>query len=217
MPEVCVVVGAGPQLGTAIARRFGRGGYRVILVARGVDRLVTACASLSADGVDAHWRAADASDPEALAATVSDAAHGLGPVDVLVYNAATTASPGSASAIPLDTMRRAMAINVLSPIAVLQSVFPGMRERGRGTVLTTGGSFGLEPSPDYVQLGTGKAALRNLTFSVAKEVAPWGIHAAMITIGAVIASGTDHDPDGIAERYWDLHRQNKPWEREVQI
>jgi NAD(P)-dependent dehydrogenase (short-subunit alcohol dehydrogenase family) len=217
MPDVCVVVGAGPQLGTAIARRFGRGGYRVILIARRADRLAAACASLSTNGVDAHWRAADAAEPEALAATVSDAADALGPVGVLVYNAATTASPGRASEVAIDTMRRAMAINLLSPIAVLQSVLPGMRTRGRGTVLITGGTFGLEPSPDYVQLGTGKAALRNLTFSLAKEVAPWGIHAAMITIGAAIAPGTDHDPNGIAERYWDLHRQNKPWEREIQI
>src|ERR1700722_12926816 len=66
-----LLVGAGPGLGTAVARRFAEGGYRVTLVARSADGLGELADSLADTGAQIDTISADASDPDALGARMS--------------------------------------------------------------------------------------------------------------------------------------------------
>ena len=82
-----------------------------------------------------------------------------------------------------------------------------MREAGHGTILFTGGGFAHEPSAPYASLSSDKAALRNLTYSLAQELGGYGIHVATVTVYGFLQVGTHFDPQRIAETYVQLHRQ----------
>src|SRR4029079_12082764 len=81
-----VIVGAGPNLGAAVARRFGREGMAVGLIARDRARLDALAAELAATGLAVDVAAADIRDPAALAAAIGELAERLGPVEVLEYS-----------------------------------------------------------------------------------------------------------------------------------
>ena len=81
-----VIVGAGPNLGAAVARRFGREGMPVGLIARDRARLDALAAELTATGLTADVATADIRDPGALSAAIGALAEHLGPVEVLEYS-----------------------------------------------------------------------------------------------------------------------------------
>lgn len=213
--QVCAVVGAGPGLSQAVARRFAREGFRVALLARRPEALEGYVAELRAAGADAHGFAADAGDPASLQAAFARAAAQLGAPEVLVYNAAALV-PGVPSALDPHALLDQLKVNVVGALVSAQQVIPAMRERGRGTILLTGGGLALNPQPQYAALALGKAAMRNLCFSLAFELEPEHIHVATVTVGGYIQPGTRFDPDDIAAEYWRLHTQPEgEWEREV--
>jgi short-subunit dehydrogenase len=211
---VCAIVGAGPGIGMALARRFGRGGCMLALVGRDEGALQGRAGELQADGLSAFAFPADAADPEALRGALSAAKMALGPPSVLIYNAVavTRAMPSDlAPARLIDDLK----VDVGGALAAVQAVLPAMREAGRGTILVTGGGFAFEPMPALASIGVGKAALRNLAFSLAGELAGENIHVATVTICGMVAPGTDFDPARIADAFWELHDQpREAWERE---
>ncbi|GAB5466994.1 MAG: SDR family NAD(P)-dependent oxidoreductase [Rhodospirillales bacterium] len=200
---LCIIVGAGPGLATALARRFGAGGYRVGLVARRAAALEAQVAELRGADIEADYRVADAGDARALRAAISELEARLGPCSVLLYNAAVLRSQG-----PLDldvtTLRAELEVNLVGALVAAQAVAPGMVARGRGALLFTGGGLSLEPYPEWTSLALGKAALRSLSLSLYKELAPQGLHVAVIAVCGIIAPGGPFDPDAIAETYWRL-------------
>jgi NAD(P)-dependent dehydrogenase (short-subunit alcohol dehydrogenase family) len=211
---VCAIVGAGPGIGMAVARRFGRGGRLLALIGRDEGALQVRAGALQAEGHAAFAFPADAADPQALKAALSAAKLGLGPPDVLVYNAVsvTRAPPSDLAAEDLVADFRA---GVAGALTATRLVLPGMRQAGRGTVLFTGGGFAFEPAPALASVGVAKAALRNLAFSLAAELGEAGIHVATVTICGMVQPGTAFDPERIAEAFWDLHAQpREAWERE---
>src|SRR4051794_14132935 len=83
---VLLVIGAGPGVGGAVARRFGRAGYDVALVSRDPGQLEELGGSLQGEGITAGWSDLDITDPEAFRAAVDRfAAHG-GRIDALHFN-----------------------------------------------------------------------------------------------------------------------------------
>src|SRR4051794_18185070 len=80
------VIGAGPGLGAAVARRFGREGFDVALVSRDQERVNALAADLAGQGIEARGFAADVRDPSALAAALDAADATLGPIEVLQYS-----------------------------------------------------------------------------------------------------------------------------------
>src|SRR5580658_7874118 len=82
-----LLVGAGPGLGMAVARRFATGGYRVTLVARSTDSLGDLADSLADTGAEIDTIAADASDPEGLRARMTELYAEQGAPGVIIYNA----------------------------------------------------------------------------------------------------------------------------------
>ncbi len=106
--------------------------------------------------------------------------------------------------------------NLFGAILLTQAVLPKMRERGSGTLLYTGGGFGIDPSTTFTSHSVGKAALRNYVLALHKELTPEGIHAATVTITRPVREGTEFDPDDIAAHYVALHTETPPdWRWEI--
>lgn len=217
MSKLAVIVGMGPGVSAAVARRFGREGYAVAAVARRAEALNEQVAALVAAGVKARGYTADAADPASLGAALARAAADGGAPEVLVYNAAGVRYKPLAG-LTAEELNADLRTSVGGALAAAQAVLPAMRAAGRGTLLFTGGGFAFEPMPALASLGAGKAALRNLAFSLHAELKDSGIHAATVTICGIVKAGTPFDPDKIAESYWALHAQAAgSFEREVQF
>jgi NADP-dependent 3-hydroxy acid dehydrogenase YdfG len=196
-----VIVGMGPGMGMALARRFGREGHRLGLLARRADALQALVDQLKAEGLDVHGHAVDAGDPAAVKKTLAHAEP-----EVLIYNASIfrEATPSRLDPEELVTEFRAMAAGFLASV---QAVLPGMKKRDKGTILLTGGGSALTPFASGASLSVGKAAQRSLLLSLAQELGGTGIHAATVTICGMIQEGTAFDPQKLAEQFWQLHAQ----------
>ncbi|MEU7295852.1 SDR family NAD(P)-dependent oxidoreductase [Streptomyces exfoliatus] len=208
-----LIIGAGPGIGQAVARRFAREGLPVALIARTKETVLAAAESVGSPGVRAIPLIADATDETALRAALDTAAGELGEPDVVVYNAAVI-RPDAVGELPLRDHLDTYAVNVLGALTAAAHLLPGMARRGRGTFVVTGGMP--EMKSRYVSLSLGKAGVRALVELLDAEYGPSGVHVATVTVGGPVAPGTAYDPDDIAEHYWRLHTQPRgQWEREV--
>ncbi|MFX8782095.1 SDR family NAD(P)-dependent oxidoreductase, partial [Acinetobacter baumannii] len=90
-------------------------------------------------------------------------------IDVLIYNAAglTMSVP---TALSPEQLSADLNVSVVSALAAARVVAPSMIAAGRGSILVTGGGFALRPMAAMTSLGIGKAAVRNLAFSLAEEL-----------------------------------------------
>ncbi len=196
-----VIVGMGPGMGMALARRFGREGHRLGLLARRADALQELVDQLKAEGLDVHGHAVDAGDPAAVKKTLSHANP-----DALIYNASIfrEATPSQLDPEVFAAEFRAMAVGFL---AAIQAVLPSMKAKDKGSILLTGGGSALSPFASGASLSVGKAAQRSLLLSLAQELGDTGIHAATVTICGMILEGTAFDPVKLADHFWQLHAQ----------
>ncbi|HMR63289.1 MAG TPA: SDR family NAD(P)-dependent oxidoreductase [Anaerolineae bacterium] len=214
-PKICVVVGAGPGLGLAVARRFGLEGYHLALVARRAEALAEYVTEFGQAGLKAQAVAADAADFASLRWAMAHIQEQWGDPEVLVYNPVAIHG-GQPSTLDPDDLIADFRVNVAGALVCAQAVIPAMKAAQRGTLLFTGGGLALNPYPDYASLAVGKAGLRNLAYSLGAELAPDGIQVATVTIAGFIQPGTHFDPALIAEKYWALHQQ-PPGQREREI
>ncbi|MEU7833740.1 SDR family NAD(P)-dependent oxidoreductase [Nonomuraea sp. NPDC049129] len=208
-----VIIGAGPGIGQAVARRFAREGLPITLIARSEQTLRAVAEAVAPSGVPVVTREADSTDQAGLNAALDQAVSQHGVPDVVVYNAAIiqTDAPGELS---VRGHMEAWAVNVVGALNAAAHVAPAMAARGSGTFLITGGMP--EPKPQYVSLSLGKAGVRALVTLLDEEYGPSGVHVASVTVAGPVAPGTDFDPDDIAERYWQLHTQPRHrWQQEV--
>ncbi len=212
---LCTIVGAGPGVSLAVARRFGREGFRIALIARRENALADYQVELATAGVESFGFAADAGDARSLRGAFERIANQLGPTAVLVYNVAANA-PGSPSTLDGERLVEAFRSNVVGALVASQQVIPQMQTTGSGTMLFTGGGLALSPWPQAAALAVGKAGLRNLVYSLAAELEPAGIHVATVTIAGMVQPGTEFDPERIADVYWQLHSEPRgKWQREI--
>jgi short-subunit dehydrogenase len=211
-----LLVGAGPGLGVAVARRFASGGYRVTLVARSTDRLTDFAGILAGTGAEISTIAADASDPEGLGARMRELYAGDGAPGVIVYNAVMGA-PDRLLSSTAAHLQAAYAVDVIGAIVVVQAAAPAMRAAGSGTILVTGGGFADHPIPALASVSLGKAALRSAATMLGADLEPDGIRMATLTIAGQIVAGTSFDPERIAERYWEVVHVDGPWQAEFRF
>ncbi len=211
-----LLIGAGPGLGQAVARRFATGGYRVTLVARSSDRLSDLAAALRDTGSTIDTVAADASDSEALRAQLSKLYGEIGAPGVIIYSAAAGA-PDKLLESSVEHIQTAYAVDVIGAIVAAQVAVPAMRSARSGTIIVTGGGFADHPVPVLATLSLGKAALRSAATMLAADVEPDGIRVATLTIAGQIVAGTAFDPKNIAERYWDIVNSNDSWQPEFRF
>jgi NADP-dependent 3-hydroxy acid dehydrogenase YdfG len=201
-----VIVGAGPNLGLAVARRFGREGFAVGLISRTESRLVELGAQLQLDGVTSAGAAADIRDSDALAGAIKKLADELGPVEVLEYS--PLPAPEFMKPIletTVDDLRGPLEFSVLGAAAATQAVIGPMREAGRGTILFTTGGAAVNPYPARAGVGVsfaGEVAYARMLHDALRDE---GVHVAHVAIAGRIAPGADNEPDDIAEVLWTHH------------
>ncbi len=211
-----LLVGAGPGLGMAVARRFAEGGYRVTLVARSTDGLAQLSDGLADTGAQIDTIVADASDPEALGARMAELYSEHDAPGLIIYNAVMGA-PDTLLKSSVEHLQTAYAVDVISAIVVTQVAAPAMRAAGAGTIIVTGGGFADYPIPALATVSLGKAALRSAATMLGADLEPDGIRVATLTIAGQIVAGTAFDPEKIASRYWEIVNSGGPWQAEFRF
>jgi len=206
MRPACLIVGAGPGIGQSVALAFAREGYDIALASRHVERLRPFQPALEKAGAASRVYGVDAGDEPSLRQLFAAVRKDFGDPDVLVYNPAAH-GVGKPTALNSEQLAADFRINVTGALICAQEAAVEMKNRGRGTILLTGGGFAHEPAANYTSLSLGKAALRNLTYSLAQELGAYGIHVATVTVYGFVQSGTHYDPARIAEAYLRLHKQ----------
>ncbi|MFI7272944.1 SDR family NAD(P)-dependent oxidoreductase [Streptomyces sp. NPDC049879] len=200
-----MVVGAGPGIGLAVARRFAREGYAVGLVARRAETVRDTAAALGGlGGGPVATATADATDETALRAALDSLTGALGTPHTVVYNAALI-RPDAIGDLSLREHLDAWAVNVGGALVTAAHLAPAMAERGSGSFLVTSGMP--KAKPEYASLSLGKAGVRALVSLLDGTYGPAGVHAASIRVDGPVAPGTAFDPDDIAAHYWRLHTE----------
>lgn len=199
-----VIVGAGPGVSAGIAGKFGSNGFEVILLARRQESLDLQVSELKKKSIEAHGIPADASISESIIAAFNQIKTDYGIPEVLIYNAGSN-TINNPSVLSRKDLLNDFNVNVAGALISSQQLIPDWMQRKKGTILFTGGMLALNPVASRASASISKAGLRNLTFTLADELAPYGIHVATVTIGGVVKPGTFFDPDLIAESYWELY------------
>jgi short-subunit dehydrogenase len=213
-----VIVGAGPNLGLAIARRFGREGLAVGLVSRTQSKLDDLAGQLEADGISAAGAAADIRDAAALTGAITTLAERLGPIEVLEYSPL----PAREFMKPIletsaDDVRGPLEFSVIGAVAATQAVLGPMLEAGRGTILFTTGGAAINPYPERAGVGISFAGEVAYARMLHEELAGKGVHVAHTAIGGSIARGGDHEPDDVAEVLWRRHTERDGFQARLGI
>ncbi|MFI9460856.1 SDR family NAD(P)-dependent oxidoreductase [Streptomyces xiamenensis] len=226
MSQVITVFGAGTGLGASVARRFGREGFRVALVARRRERLDALVDRLATEGIEAAGFTADLSRPAGVPALIADIRDRFGRIDVIEYGPlGTEQSFTPAARVDAAVLERSLPVFLLTPVEVVRAVLDEWTERGDGAFLMTTGSTAVHPVPGLSGLAPVGAAARNYLYSLHAELADRGIYAGTLSVGASIAHSELHelhaaagavpvvDPDELAGIYWDMYTRRDRVER----
>jgi NAD(P)-dependent dehydrogenase (short-subunit alcohol dehydrogenase family) len=217
-----LIVGAGSGLSASVARLFAREGMRISLAARQTGKLSDLCREIGARAY-----ACDATDEDQVRGLFQQVQEHSGAPDVVVYNASARARGPFLDLAPAD-VQRTLITSAFGAFVVAQQAVRRMLPNHHGAILFTGASASIKGYPQSAPFAMGKFALRGLAQSMARELAPQGIHVAHFVIdGAIRNPGRveppDHpdsmlDPDAIAANYLHVLRQPRSawtWEMEL--
>ena len=221
---VALVVGVGPGLGAALARRFAKAGMAVAIARRDADKLKVLAAEIGG-----HAYACDVADPVSVEALFESVERGLGAPQLVAFNAGAYMRGGILEIKPED-FERCWRIGCMGGFLVGQAAARRMVPAERGTILFTGATAALRGSAGFANLAVPKFGLRALAQSMARELGPKGIHVAHVVIDGQIAGerpgyrpeerGADAvlSPDAIAEAYYQVHLQPRSaWTQEIDL
>jgi len=175
--RTAVITGAGRGIGAAISLGLARAGADVILVARTAAQLAQSADAISArTGSGVRTVVADLGD-DGERERALDEILALGPVDILVNNAATVEPLGPTATVGAQQLRQALEINVIAPIIVGSRLAQGMAGRGWGRIVNVSSSVVAHPA---LMIGgnpytTTKAALEGHTRNLAAELDGTGV------------------------------------------
>jgi NAD(P)-dependent dehydrogenase (short-subunit alcohol dehydrogenase family) len=225
---VAAVLGVGPGLGAALARRFAQG-YAVAINARSAEYLRSLAGEIRAAGGQVFEAPADLGDRTQVEAVFKSIRERLGPPEVLLYNAGS-GTWGTITDITPEQYETAWRVNAYGAFLSAKAVAPDMIARGRGVMLFTGATAGMKAGPKSVAFGPAKFALRGLAQSLARDLGPKGIHVAWINVDGVIDIPGRRErlpqlkeedllkPAAIAETYWHLaHQDRSAWTMELEV
>ena len=204
-----LIVGAGPGLSASLARLFAREGFNVALAARNPDKLQGPGLALKCD-------ATDAAQVEAAFDAVEKK---WGVPDLVVYNASYR-TRGSIEQLQPKEVEKTLSVSAFGGFLVGQAAAKRMLARGSGAIFFTGASASVKGYPESAPFAMGKFALRGLAQSMARELAPKGIHVAHFVIDGRIGAPQDSllHPDEIAKSYLALYRQHRSaWSWELEL
>src|ERR1700722_16290426 len=214
-----LIVGVGDGLRAPAARLFAPNGMQVALASRNPDRL----AALAREAAAATF-ACEAAEPEEVGGLFDAVIATQGVPDIVVYNASARAR-GPVAELEPEAVARAIAVSAYAGFLVGQQAARNMLPRGSGAILFTGASASVKGYPLSSAFAMGKFALRGLAQSMARELAPQGIHVAhFLTDGGIRRTARQApadkpdrmlDPDAIAASCWhvvQLPRSAWTWE-----
>ena len=191
--QVALITGGGRGIGRATALALSRHGVKVAVAARSRDELDETVRLVAAQGGRAIAFALDVTDASAVEDTVSETERRLGPIDLLMNNAAMTGAADDGWALA-DDWWRVIEVNLRGPCLCARAVLPGMVARRRGRIINVSSNAGVRPTPPYSAYSTSKAALIRLTDSLAEMTADQGICVFGISPGMVKTAMTDAMP-----------------------
>jgi len=219
MSKTFLSIGSGPGIGFATALRFGQAGYDVVLSSRDGSRLAEQAKELSGLGINVRTVTVDASQSAAVAELVEGLGESLAVLHynaaVLHYDASQNLMSRSIDAESVESLETDMQVNVTSALVAVQSALPALRANGKGSVLLTGGGFGVYPTGDFLNLSIGKAAIRAATQALFPALKAEGIHVASVTVSTLVSPDSP-EAQGVADAFWNLHTQDKDqwdWEQ----
>ncbi len=221
---VCAVVGVGPGIGAALARRFSVAGYRVALLARRAEFSRDLAAKLG----DARSYECDVTDSSAVDAAFDAIRRDLGEVDVLAYNAGSGVF-GTVEDISAADLENAFKVNTVGAFLASRQVIPAMKRSGHGSIVFIGATASRRGNVKTAAFAPAKAAQRSLAESMARHLWPAGIHVALIVVDGVVDLARTRErmpgkpdsffvaPDGVAETAFRLTEQHRTaWSFEVE-
>jgi NAD(P)-dependent dehydrogenase (short-subunit alcohol dehydrogenase family) len=220
--DVALIVGAGKGLSASLARACAKRGMKVAVAARNTEKLA---ALVAETGAKAY--ACDASQPPAVQALFRAVEADLGVPALVVYNASARAR-GPFVELDPASVAKALEVSAYGGFLVAQEAAKRMLPLGRGSILFTGASASVKGYAQSAPFAMGKFALRGLAQSMARELAPKGIHVAHFVIDGGIRQPGDAraergpdgflDPDAIAQTYLQIHEQPRSaWTWEVEL
>ena len=230
--KAVLVVGAGDYLGSAIARRFAREGFHAVGTRRRGD-LSAFVEAVEAEGGEATGIHSDARDEEEVISLIERIETDIAPIEAFIFNVG-----GNVRFSVLETTsrvyRKVWEMCAFAGFLNGREVAKCMVERGHGSILFTGATASVRGASGFAAFAGGKHALRALAQSMARELAPQGIHVAHVVIdGAIDTKWTREmfpdwfesrpadgvmQPDDLAEIYWHLHCQPRAaWTFETDV
>lgn len=235
MNGVALIIGAGDDTGSAIAKAFGNEGLEICVVRRArhlgkLDRLVS---QINQSGGRAHAFGADARDEQQMTTLFEKIENEIGPIEVMVFNIGANVR----FAIQETTARVYKKVWEMAAFAGFlcgREAAKRMLPRKKGTIIFTGATASLRGGKNYSAFAGAKFALRALAQSMARELGPNNIHVAHVVIDGAIDSNfirenvpdvdrlreTDGilSPEEIAKNYVWLHQQHRSsWTQELDL
>ncbi|MGH6854764.1 MAG: SDR family NAD(P)-dependent oxidoreductase [Aestuariivirga sp.] len=217
-----LIVGSGSGLSASLARLLSREGFSVALAARNTEKLSGICRETGSRAFSC-----DASEPDQVRSLFAEVERAMGAPDVVIYNASARSRGPLISLDPAD-VEKALRVSAYGGFLVAQQAVQRMIQQSFGAVIFTGASASVKGYPESAPFAMGKFALRGLAQSMARELAPQGIHVAHFVIDGAIgnpgrvdpADKPDSmlDPDAIAASYLHVLRQPRSswtWEMEL--
>jgi NAD(P)-dependent dehydrogenase (short-subunit alcohol dehydrogenase family) len=208
--ETALIVGAGQGLSASLARLLEGEGVSVALAARNPEKLQTQGLALRCDATD-----------RAQVEAAFDAVERKWAVpDLVVYNASYR-TRGPITELEPAEVQKTLSISAFGGFLVAQAAAKRMLPRGAGAIFFTGASASVKGYANSAPFAMGKFALRGLAQSMARELAPKGLHVAHFVIDGGIgkdAGDAKLDPDEIARNYLHVYRQQRSaWTWEVEL
>ena len=201
------IVGAGPGLGAAVARRFGREGFAIALVSRDQAKLDAMAAELADTGVIARGYRADVRDAASLEAALTAAAEDLGPITALQYSPLPSCSYlEPVLDLTPELALEALRFSALGLITAARAVLPGMRAAGDGSIILVNGGTSVKARAGFSGTSVAFPAESAYGEMLHDALADEGVRVVQLVIpGSIPKLRITGGVDGVAERIWQLH------------
>jgi NAD(P)-dependent dehydrogenase (short-subunit alcohol dehydrogenase family) len=182
--KVAIVTGSTKGIGRAMVQGLAEAGASVVVSSRKQELCDEVAAEVAAvTGVETFARACHVAEWDSIPGFVDDVVERFGRIDVLVNNAGISPSRAGVSDMTLDLWRKIFAVNLEGPLRMSQCVAPVMRDAGGGSMVNIGSMAGYHAGSAVSAYGASKAALLNISRTMAAEWAPWNIRVNVLSPG----------------------------------
>lgn len=224
--QTALIVGVGPGLGFAVARKLSDSGMRVAMASRNTEKLAPLVEELTKGrGKMARAYGCDATSESSVQKLLARVSQEMGAPDLVIYSVQGF-GPGRVVDVEVPAFEESWRQNCLGAFIVAREAARRMAPLHRGTIILTGSPSSLAGRAEHLNLAVGKFGVRALAQVMARELWPEGIHVAHLIIDADIRNPTKPEepgepkaePQHVAEQIYALHQQPKSaWTHELDI